>query len=237
MIKFFRNIRQKLIIEGKTANYFKYAIGEIVLVVIGILIALQVNNWNTIQNEKKKEQVYLKKLESNLKDDIALLNKIIISDSTMIESLKKASNDILTVDSVNKLDFGGNSRFKVHLFYPNKTAIDNLISSGQIDLISNDSIVEKILLYYSSITIISEGTDTSLKNYSRDIEYFFTGFDYAKYYSNLSTKTIEDYRNEPFILNSFYYKNGLLRFQINNYKNLMKEAEVISELIKKELYD
>ena len=46
MIKFFRNIRQILIMENNTSKYLKYAIGEIVLVVIGILIALQINNWN-----------------------------------------------------------------------------------------------------------------------------------------------------------------------------------------------
>ena len=46
MIKFFRHIRQSLIMENKTSKYLKYAIGEIVLVVIGILIALQINNWN-----------------------------------------------------------------------------------------------------------------------------------------------------------------------------------------------
>ena len=46
MIKFFRHIRKNLLMENKTSKYFKYAIGEIVLVVIGILIALQINNWN-----------------------------------------------------------------------------------------------------------------------------------------------------------------------------------------------
>jgi len=46
MIKLFRNIRQNLLNEGKTTKYFKYAIGEIILVVIGILIALSINNWN-----------------------------------------------------------------------------------------------------------------------------------------------------------------------------------------------
>ena len=237
MIKFFRQIRQTLIMENKTSKYLKYAIGEIVLVVIGILIALQVNNWNTLQNEKKKEQVYLKKLMSNLKDDIALLNEIIQSDSLMFKSLNKISNDILIVDDVKKLDFSGNSRFKVHLFYPNKTTFDNLVSSGQIDLIRNDSIIDKLLLYYRSITIIGEGTDTSLKNYSRDIEHFFVGFDHVKKNSTLSTKNIEDYRKEPFILNSFYYKNGLLRIQINNYKNLISEAELILDIITKELND
>ncbi len=52
MIKFFRRIRQNLIMENKTSKYFKYAIGEILLVVIGILIALQINNLN----EAKKQE-------------------------------------------------------------------------------------------------------------------------------------------------------------------------------------
>jgi len=55
MIKFFRNIRKTLMTEGKTSKYLKYAIGEIVLVVIGILIALQINNWNEYRKLKKVE--------------------------------------------------------------------------------------------------------------------------------------------------------------------------------------
>jgi hypothetical protein len=51
MIKFFRKIRQNLLLEGKTGKYLKYAIGEIVLVVIGILIALQINNWHDHRKE------------------------------------------------------------------------------------------------------------------------------------------------------------------------------------------
>ena len=66
MIKFFRKIRQNLLSEGKTGRYFKYAIGEIVLVVIGILIALQINNWN----EQRKQNRNLRELYSNLLLDI-----------------------------------------------------------------------------------------------------------------------------------------------------------------------
>lgn len=59
MIKFFRKIRQNLISEGKTANYIIYAIGEIILIVFGILIALQINNWNELRKQKILErQVY-----------------------------------------------------------------------------------------------------------------------------------------------------------------------------------
>ena len=65
MIKFFRKIRYDLMSENKTSKYFKYAIGEIVLVVIGILIALSINNWN----ENRKEIENQRKLFSNLKID------------------------------------------------------------------------------------------------------------------------------------------------------------------------
>ena len=61
MIKFFRNIRKSLLNEGKTSKYLKYAIGEIVLVVIGILIALQINNWNEHRKGLNKRSAYTKR--------------------------------------------------------------------------------------------------------------------------------------------------------------------------------
>jgi uncharacterized membrane protein YgaE (UPF0421/DUF939 family) len=66
MIKFFRHLRQNLIMENKTGRYFKYAIGEIVLVVIGILIALQINNWNSNQKDELQETKILLQLKEGL---------------------------------------------------------------------------------------------------------------------------------------------------------------------------
>ena len=65
MIKLFRTIRQNLLNEGKTSRYLKYAIGEIILVVIGILIALQINNWNIKRLNLEKETKYLKEINNN----------------------------------------------------------------------------------------------------------------------------------------------------------------------------
>ena len=69
MIKFFRHIRKSLLMENKTGKYFKYAIGEIVLVVIGILIALSINNWNENRTTQKKEKSVLIKLVEDLEID------------------------------------------------------------------------------------------------------------------------------------------------------------------------
>ncbi|MBT8316904.1 MAG: hypothetical protein HKP59_04710 [Lutibacter sp.] len=60
MIKFFKKIRQNLLSEGKTGKYFKYAIGEIILVVIGILIALGINNWNENRKDSIQEKIVLR---------------------------------------------------------------------------------------------------------------------------------------------------------------------------------
>ena len=70
MIKFFRQIRQNQIMENKTGKYLKYAIGEIILVVIGILIALQINNWNSMQKDIAKEQQILLSLQAEFKQNI-----------------------------------------------------------------------------------------------------------------------------------------------------------------------
>ena len=85
MIKFFRKIRLNLLSAGKTGKYFKYAIGEIVLVVIGILIALSINNWNENQKLNKKTQDYYLQLLEDLKSDLVFFNKTIEEANTYLE--------------------------------------------------------------------------------------------------------------------------------------------------------
>ena len=77
MIKFFRRIRQQLLSENKTGRYFKYAIGEIILVVIGILIALSINNWNEIRKEGSEELKILSEIQSNLKQSMKEIKSVL----------------------------------------------------------------------------------------------------------------------------------------------------------------
>lgn len=90
MIKIFRKIRQNLLIENKTRKYFKYAVGEIVLVVIGILIALSINNWNEERKLTSVEIKILKDLKNDIHENIGNLNE-------GINYLKIANNDITKV--------------------------------------------------------------------------------------------------------------------------------------------
>ena len=86
MIKFFRNIRKSLLMENKTSKYFKYAIGEIFLVVIGILIALQINNWNKRNVEHSEELNYLKNLQRDLHDQIQSIDDQITYETRFIDA-------------------------------------------------------------------------------------------------------------------------------------------------------
>ena len=92
MIKFFRKIRQNLLSEGKTGKYFKYAIGEIILVVIGILIALSINNWN----ENRKEYNALKTLTENLNNEFQKNLEELETDLTRVKNSITATNTLLS---------------------------------------------------------------------------------------------------------------------------------------------
>ena len=89
MIKFFRKIRKNLVSENRLTRYLLYAIGEIVLVVIGILIALQINNWNEDNKGKAFEREMLSQIQDNLKKDKAKLIEIHASFTKAIASADK----------------------------------------------------------------------------------------------------------------------------------------------------
>ena len=77
MIKFFRKIRQNLLSEGSNSRYFKYALGEIVLVVVGILIALQINNWNEYRKDISKSRAILGEFKKDLASDTTGINRVV----------------------------------------------------------------------------------------------------------------------------------------------------------------
>ncbi len=148
MIQFFRKIRQNLLNEGKTTKYFKYAIGEIVLVVIGILIALSINNWNEENKKHKKEKELLSNVKTSIINNIDFINEDIKSHKTSIHS-----SDIVLDAVRNKKTYYDSLAYHIHIapIFPNPdlsfTAYESLKSVG-FDIISNTELKNEILNLY-----------------------------------------------------------------------------------------
>lgn len=110
MIKFFRKIRQNLLSEGKTGKYLKYAVGEIILVVFGILIALQINNWNEGRKQFRKSKALLEEFKRDLARDTIENNYVTgkLEQQVNIESwaLNLISYDTSQLDNLKLVFFG-----------------------------------------------------------------------------------------------------------------------------------
>jgi hypothetical protein len=155
MIKFFRNIRKNLLNEGKTTKYFKYAIGEIVLVVIGILIALQINNWNEDRKDRIQEQKILMQLRDEFKANIAQLeNKINLREYVM----QKASEVLTYIDLQQDVPIDTLMlQISPILLAPTFDPIQNeILNSENLQLIKNDSLRSYLSKWPSGIVDLKE---------------------------------------------------------------------------------
>ena len=157
MIKLFRNIRQKLLQEGppaarlndevgqgragKTASYLKYAIGEIVLVVLGILIALQVNNWNDKREDSKLAEKYIKALYTDLLKDttnINIRNREFEAHIKVTESyskrIKQSNSPIDTILKIARYEYVG---YFNPVNYFNNNTYTTLINTGDLTILDS----------------------------------------------------------------------------------------------------
>jgi hypothetical protein len=224
--------------KNKTGKYFKYAVGEIILVVIGILIALQINNWNEKRKENLVYQKFLVKLKSNLKDDISLYKDVIGDNTTYSKHLDtcltilKSYKDYSTKDLQPHLAFiQYSSRFN-----SNNSAYINLQSTGKLNIINNDSLSEKLILYYRDIRIqdksIIEGVDTYSRNTFGPM---LLEFDFKKPSLEFEFKPLKEYAKNPKIINSIELKATMVKLINTKYRVQIENAESILKLVNSEL--
>ncbi len=171
MINFFRKIRQRFLAENKVGKYLLYAIGEIVLVVIGILIALQINTWREGQINDKWELYYLNKLANDIQNDIDEINrngihayrKVLVGNYMLKELEEKdylnylVLKEYLAASFVNeyknkvnedslKLEHNILSTYRSTEFH--KFTYNEIIASGRLEIIGNIKLRESITDYY-----------------------------------------------------------------------------------------
>ena len=152
MIKFFRKIRRNLLMENKTGKYFKYAIGEIVLVMIGIILALQVSDWN----QDRKDRISERKILNNIHRDF-IQNKVNF-DSVKVINYKS----LAALDSIIKISAEGgltierigeyNQRIKVRTYNAYSSTVDAVINSNLLELIQDEEL-QKYLVSWKDVLL------------------------------------------------------------------------------------
>ena len=149
MIKFFRKIRQDLLSKGKTEKYLKYAIGEIILVVIGILIALQINNWNDSQKNKALEKNMLDNLVENLEQNCDRLKSRIKSISFYRQAgsviISAVENKLIDTDSLENY-------FHTSLMNTSNIGLSetgySVIKNNGFEIIRNQALKKEMVIFF-----------------------------------------------------------------------------------------
>lgn len=181
MIKFFRKIRHKLIHENRLGKYLVYALGEIVLVVIGILFALQVNNWNEIRKAEVRSKQYLQSTVDDLRTDTTGLQEVIDFTEMMIlrkfELLAIKDYSMLSTDSIFKsiIPISYNIRL-------NDRTYQKLKNAQVTELVGYENVLDSINRYYTADkNLYTTILDWDISQTNKEADYWF----YHKTFENL----------------------------------------------------
>ena len=210
MLKFFRHIRQNLIMKNKTSKYFGYAIGEIILVVIGILIALSINNWN----ENRKDHIKALEYHKRLVQDLERVNergkdietRALKTMKAIIESVKILEADSpLTPEEQNTFNYAlvWYARFNYQM--PDLSTLEEMKSNGDLGLIYNVELRKDIVdfnEYLINLESIFNTLGSTIQN-NRFIDQLIR-FDVDPKTLDVNHHyDLEELRNDPIFINSF----------------------------------
>jgi hypothetical protein len=253
MIKFFRKIRQGLLSKNKFSKYLLYAIGEIVLVVIGILIALTINNSNQNSIIKEKEQTYLKGLKNEFQISKIKLNKLIEVNRHNLNSAKQIlefianKNEIPTEKHFSELLY---NTFSLNIsFNPNNSILNEMINSGSLKDISNTDLRIQLTNWISTLDDISKQEmdlgiqrENALDIFRRNDNSLRTIFNLTGVNQQIGLPKVNNTISNLKLLNSIEFENNTLMFVLTcystekaHYEPLMEDLNNILELIDAEL--
>ncbi len=220
-MKIFRNIRQKLAAENKTMAYLRYAVGEIVLVVIGILIALQINNWNENRKLLKQEIEIYKELKSDLLQTKKEISSTINKHKKIIKSTQNLIYDIVKKEPYSKTIY---DRFAIagedFQIIPQTSAFESLKNIG-LDILSNDSLRIRITDLYQ-IDLKRFEDELGDKNSEHSIENLL--FPYQEKYLFADYNQTKKY--------GFKYADSITvqKLKIKDYKKYLKDNKLLNAL-------
>lgn len=164
--------------ENKTKTYFKYAIGEIVLVVIGILIALSINNWNETNKNEREQIVFLNNLKNDLKNDLIQLDQILKFQKEKLSKVNELKDQLLSIKDFEKIEqLLVNLTLLNDTYFPNTGSYTTTVSSGKIASLNPSSLRIAITnlyeRYYYRLIYNGEFYDKKLNEVSSSLGKFF----------------------------------------------------------------
>jgi hypothetical protein len=175
MLRFFRHVRQRLLSNNQLGKYLLYAVGEILLVVIGILLALQINTWSENRKREKLKASYTASLIGDLALDTLMIGRFLDENKRVMKSLEMQQQRILgpdtPIDTLMKVvmrDFEPelNTRLQYH-----RNTFNTLVASGNIDLFSRE-FNEKLMALISMQDLERENSNYYLDIYSGKVSRF-----------------------------------------------------------------
>ena len=169
MIKFFRKIRYDLMEKNKTGKYFKYAIGEIVLVVIGILIALSINNWNENRKSKRVADEIYRNLQTSLVQDSTEVQRIIKLNTKSLEVqkaliLNEENQESIEFDENNLNELFGDIINGIFSFFPKNGIYNSIVSNNGMDLLKSKQIKASLINLYDHQYERYANMDSTIEN-------------------------------------------------------------------------
>jgi hypothetical protein len=178
MTRIFRNVRQKLASENKVMAYLRYAIGEILLVVIGILIALQINNWNEHRKENVKIKTYLKSMQVDLNNDINRFDLIINASNKLIRANSLVfRNKNYQTQPIDSIVLTISSYFNDYKIYDQ--TFQKIKNSGLADQLGSKELNDAINNYYTiDLYTFNTFIDYDEKYTLQDDEFWFVTDEY-----------------------------------------------------------
>ncbi len=239
MIKFFRHIRQSLVMENKTSKYFKYAIGEIILVVVGILIALQINNWNEAKNNRAFEVKMLSEIEKGLMVDHLNLQENFNAYATLDSTVKYFSN--LTQNRATFHDSLYTRLWNLNIgryFQFNRGPYDALKSSG-IDRVSNDNIRNHLINFFDFVLpVFQTQIEHTTRRYRPNVEMLLSLREYP-YLDKNNTWIVNRIPEDIFQKPEFVWLLSDIEWRANSSKNAINEflpkIDALAQQIKDEI--
>jgi hypothetical protein len=247
MIKFFRKIRQNLLSENKFSKYLIYAIGEIVLVVIGILIALQINSWNQFKKDRLEELSILTRFENDLQEDLNRINLLYKYNERLVRDLR------VIIRGLSNKDLGRDifaERSKNMTRYATYDKIDGTyketVSAGKLSLIVDDAIRDEILKFYETAESdfpVDFIIESQMEKYIMPT--FFKTLGYTKEFAFVTTMEPNEFESidMDLIYNDKEYRSvltsklGMLNVQIEQWREQQKRIEYLLEIITQEIND